>query len=340
MLLNISKKIHLLFLALLSFSFVYGQNAPDFVSDPVTTGVYNEAYSYFIKTTDIENDDRAISLSGGTLPNGLTLTDFGDGTAEIAGTPIETGTFTIKLLVQETSNAFLLSNQQKFKLEISKAPATVILNNLIVPYNGFSQPVTVTTMPAGLNVNIIYDGSPIPPTNAGNYTISAVIDDPNYGGFSNDVRTIKKKNLVVTAEDKSKTYGEINPALTISYSGFVGADTPTSITPPSINTTATTFSNSGTYPITLSGGSAINYFFTMLPGTLTINKAPLMATADDKSRFYGQANPIFTITYTGFLNGDNITSITNEPIASTTATAVSGVGGYPINSPCKLGHLL
>jgi gliding motility-associated-like protein len=327
---NISKKVHLLFLALLLFSFAYGQNAPDFVSDPVTTGVYNEAYSYFIKTIDIENDDRAISLSGGTLPNGMILTDFGDGTAEIAGTPTETGTFTLKLLVQETSSAFLLSNQQKFELVISKAPATVILNDLIVPYNGFSQPVTVTTIPAGLNVNIIYDGSPIPPTNAGNYTISAVIDDPNYGGFSNDVRSIKKKNLVVTAEDKSKIYGEINPALTISYSGFVGADTPASITPPSINTIATTFSNSGTYPITLSGGSAINYFFTMLPGTLTINKAPLMATADDKSRLYGQANPIFTITYTGFVNGDNITSITNEPVASTTATSASGVGSYAI----------
>jgi gliding motility-associated-like protein len=326
---NISKKIHLLFLALLLVSFAYGQNAPDFVSVPVTTGVYNEAYSYFIKTTDLENDDRAISLSGGTLPNGLTLTDFGDGTAEIAGTPTETGTFALKLLVQETSSAFLLSNQQKFELVISKAPATVILNNLIVPYNGFSQPVTATTIPAGLNVNIIYDGSPIPPTNAGNYTISAVIDDPNYGGFSNDVRTIKKKNLLVTADDKSKVYGEINPTFTISYSGFVGADTPAVITPPAINTTAATFSNSGTYPITLFGGSALNYFFTMSPGTLTITKAPLTAKADDKSRLYGQTNPLFTIAYTGFLNGDNSTSIT-EPTASTVATTSSGVGAYAI----------
>src|SRR5205814_1670366 len=38
--------------------------------------------------------------------------------------------------------------------------------------------------------------------------------------------------LTVTADDKSKPYGDLLPALTASYSGFVNGDTPASLTTP------------------------------------------------------------------------------------------------------------
>src|SRR5258708_38838907 len=96
-----------------------------------------------------------------------------------------------------------------------------------------------------------------------------------------------------------------------------------------ISTTAVTGSNVGSYPITLSGGSATNYGLIIQNGTMTVDKAALTAKADDKSKIYGQANPTLTITYTGFVNGDDPTRIT-APTIATTATTGTNVGNYQI----------
>ncbi len=64
--------------------------------------------------------------------------------------------------------------------------------------------------------------------------------------------------------------------------------------------------------------------------TLTIQKAVLTATADDKSREYGTANPELTIQYAGFVNGDELTDLQEVPVATTVATATSDVGNYAI----------
>ncbi len=63
---------------------------------------------------------------------------------------------------------------------------------------------------------------------------------------------------------------------------------------------------------------------------LIVNKAPLTVTADNKTRIFGVSNPALTIMYSGFVLGETVTVLTSIPTASTTATIVSGVGGYPI----------
>ncbi|HZY81985.1 MAG TPA: MBG domain-containing protein [Cyclobacteriaceae bacterium] len=143
--------------------------------------------------------------------------------------------------------------------------------------------------------------------------------------------TITKAPLTAKADNKTRVYGQANPANTITYAGFVNSDVPTSITQPTITgASATPDSDTGTYPIQLSGGSSANYDITLQNGTLTVTKAPLTAKADNKTKVYGQPNPIFTISYTGFLNDDGIGDIT-VPTASSTATTATGVGSsYPI----------
>ncbi|MBX2966255.1 MAG: gliding motility-associated C-terminal domain-containing protein [Cyclobacteriaceae bacterium] len=147
--------------------------------------------------------------------------------------------------------------------------------------------------------------------------------------YVNGTLTITKATLTARADDKSRSYGLPNPVFTISYTGFLNNDTENSITAPTAASTATVLSNVGNYPITLSGGSSTNYNFVLQNGTLTVNPAPLIARPADVSRLYGQANPTFTITYSGFLNGDNAGTIT-QPTVSTTATTTSAVGAYPI----------
>ncbi len=211
----------------------------------------------------------------------------------------------------------------------SAVTATVTISNLSHTYDGTGKAVTVVTNPSGLNVDVTYDGSPTLPVNAGSYAVVATVNQTGYVGSNTATLVINKAALTATADDKGRVYGAANPAFTINYSGFVNGEDATAITAPTASTTATTASDAGAYPITLSGGSATNYALTLVNGTLTVTQAALTATADDKSRVYGAANPAFTITYSGFVNGDDATSIT-APTATTTATTASDVGTYPI----------
>ena len=99
-----------------------------------------------------------------------------------------------------------------------------------------------------------------------------------------------------------------------------------------MTTTATAASPVGTYPITAAVGTLAtpNYTFAYVNGTLTITTAALNITANNASRAYDVANPTFTATYTGFVNGDTSASLTTQPTLTTTAVLLSPTGTYPI----------
>jgi hypothetical protein len=139
--------------------------------------------------------------------------------------------------------------------------------------------------------------------------------------------------LTITADNKTKVYGQANPALTASYAGFVNGDTAASLTAPvSLGTSATAASGAGTYAITASDAASPTYNIGYVAGTLTVTKAGLTVTADSKTKVYGQANPALTASYSGFVNGDTAaTSLTGSPALTTTATASSGPGSYAIS---------
>src|SRR5207244_5498306 len=58
----------------------------------------------------------------------------------------------------------------------------------------------------------------------------------------------------------------------------------------------------------------------------------LTITADDKSKVYGAALPGVTASYSGFVNGDTASDLVTPVSLSTTATAASAVGTYPITA--------
>lgn len=73
-----------------------------------------------------------------------------------------------------------------------------------------------------------------------------------------------------------------------------------------------------------------NYEIQYINGLLTVNKTVLAAQAIDTSRTYGDNNPSFRISYSGFINGDGPTNITT-PKAYSSASVNSNVGVYPIS---------
>ncbi|GEM_PF-4199168 len=142
---------------------------------------------------------------------------------------------------------------------------------------------------------------------------------------------VSKALLSVRAEGKTRTYGDENPLLTLTYDGFVNDDNAGSLTEvPQIATEATVLSPVGDYSISLSGGQDDNYNLDLTDGQLTITKATLTLTADDQTRVYGESDPELSFSYAGFVNGEDESDLDSAPVPSTTATVASDVGSYPI----------
>jgi uncharacterized repeat protein (TIGR03806 family) len=157
-------------------------------------------------------------------------------------------------------------------------------------------------------------------------------DTNNYATVTaSNLITVTKAPLVIAAENKGKIYGQANPALTASYAGFVNGDTPTALdTPVTLTTPVSATSGAGNYPIIPSGAADANYTITHVEGTLTVTQAPLVIRADDKSKVHGQPNPLLTASYSAFANGETAADLDTPVSLSTSATASSPVGAYPI----------
>jgi hypothetical protein len=82
--------------------------------------------------------------------------------------------------------------------------------------------------------------------------------------------------------------------------------------------------------LTITGTDSGNYCLIQPTTTANITPQPLTVTASDESKIYGQANPTFTASYTGFVSGDTQSVLSGSPTFSTTAVASSPVGNYTI----------
>ena len=165
---------------------------------------------------------------------------------------------------------------------------------------------------------------------AGTNTLSLAFsptDATDYNSLTTGVSlVVLPAPLTLTASNAARLYGAANPAFIIGYTGFVNGEGTNALTTLAVaGTTATAVSPVGSYPITLSGGSASNYSLTLQAGTLLVTPALLSIAAASASRPYGQTNPVLTATITGLLNQDAITAT-----YATTAQTNSPAGTYPI----------
>ena len=233
-------------------------------------------------------------------------------------------------------------------LTVSPAPLSVSGANASRIY-GDPNPVfsgTLVGIKNADNITATFSSTATAASPVGTYPITPTLVDPgaklgNYSVTSaNGTLTVTQASLVVTGTNASRLYGDINPAFTGTIVGIKNADNITA----TFTSVATATSSVGSYPIvaTLADptGKLGNYSLTSNNGTLTVNPAALTITAADATRLYGDPNPAFSGSITGLKNGDNITAV-----FSSTATAGSAVGAYPITaSPVdpagKLGNYI
>ena len=86
-----------------------------------------------------------------------------------------------------------------------------------------------------------------------------------------------------------------------------------------------------THPITAVYGGDTNYNgATSAVLSQVVNKTTLQVIANDAQRVFGQPNPVFTTTITGFVDGDTPSVVTGAASLTTTATPTSPAAVYPI----------
>ncbi len=206
---------------------------------------------------------------------------------------------------------------------------------------GAANPVftgAVSGLRNGDSITATYTTSAVPASPVGTYGITATPVDP--GGRLNNYRvtlnagtlTITPAPLTVTPDAASRLYGAANPVFTGTLTGLQNGDNITA----TYTTSAVPVSPVGAYGITAApvdpGGRLGNYRVALNAGALAITPAPLAVRADDRLKLYGAPLPTLTVSYTGFVLGQDAAVLTGTLGLSTTATLVSPVGAYPITA--------
>ena len=94
---------------------------PSFTSTPITAGTVGTAYSYSVTASDADGD--ALTFTGTTLPNWLSLTDNGNNTASLSGTPTTGGTYNVVITVDDGNGGIAT---QSFDITVPFPPKTYV----------------------------------------------------------------------------------------------------------------------------------------------------------------------------------------------------------------------
>lgn len=319
---------------------------PTITSPNRTTFTYGTPGTFQVVATGTA--DIVFSLAAGRLPDGVTLDSK---TGVISGTP-RPGTIGVFNFTISASNGISPNANQVFNLQVNRANLTIRANNASKVYgqnvnlagNGY----TVTGLLGSDRVNSVtltsFGTRATAP--AGTYSIAASqasgVNLANYNIiYTNGTLTVEKAALTIKANDLTKTYGNAFNLVQTQYTvtGLVNNERLSGLRLTAAGGTAAS-APVGTYAIVPSGatgGSLSNYNITYVNGSLTVNKAQLTITANNRRKSEG-ASVVFggnEFSVSGLRNKDTVETVTIE---SKGALAEVGPGTYPIEVTEAVGE--
>ena len=138
------------------------------------------------------------------------------------------------------------------------------------------------------------------------------------------IANIVEQKTTITAKNSTRKYGDANPVFEYTIEG------PALEGEPEVTCEANATSPVGDYDIVIKQGTVKNTCLILVNATLTVTKAPLAVMAGTYTKKQGEDNPEFTLTYSGFKNGETEEILTKKPTATTTATKDSEPGEYEV----------
>ena len=322
---------------------VTGVTANSKIYDGTTTATLNvsgAALSGVISgdTVTLNTASAAGSFADKTVGNGKTVTVSGLGLsgADAANYSLAQPTATANITAKGLTVTGVTANNKVYD-----GTTTATLNLSGAALSGVSGGDTVTlntgSAVAAFADNAVGAGKPV---NISGLSLSGA-DASNYSlAQPSATANITAAPLLVQVADQARVVGQTNPVWMVNYTGFVNGDNASSlggtltfsftdtngVSVPTIdpNTPA------GTYVIIPSGLTSADYSLTFSNGTLVIANALLAVAVNPATKVYGTANPAFSVTITGFVNGDTASVISGSPQFSTSAGVYSPVGVYDV----------
>ncbi len=141
--------------------------------------------------------------------------------------------------------------------------------------------------------------------------------------------TVTPAQLIVSADAKTKVYGDADPTLTYQVSGLKNSDTAAGVLSGNLGRVAG--ENVGNYGILQGelGLNTANYTLSYVGNDLRITPAQLNVIADAKTKVYGDLDPALTYQVSGLKRGDTAGAVLNG--GSLSRVAGENVGVYGIN---------
>jgi hypothetical protein len=244
----------------------------------------------------------------------LNEVSVGISTCSVAYTPTFVGTGSHLITGNYSGDTNYSTSSGTDTVSVNKKPASATPNAASKTY-GDADPVltgTLTGFLAADGVTATWSRTAGETVLGSPYTISAALSPTevlsNYDvTYSTANFTINLKAASVTPNAASKTYGDADPTLTGTLSGFLVADGVTA----TYSRTAgeTVLGSPYTLSATLNPAEVLsNYDITYNTANFTINLKAASVTPNAASKTYGDADPTLTGTLTGFLVADGVTA--------------------------------
>lgn len=241
----------------------------------ITLGSLNQSY-----------DGTAKPVSVTTSPAGLDVEVTYNASTTV---PVNAGSYLVVATVNDPNYAGSATST----LVIGQATASVTLANLNQPYDGTAKLVSVTTSPAGLDVEVTYNAFSTVPTNAGCYLVVATVNDPNYtGGATNTlviVQAVGDQSVLLTWDPSSAPdvvgYNIYFGTACRKYSKVVAVGNTTNATIPGLVAGATYYFAATTVDSNGDESDFSNEAIYTVPLVAPTDRGPASGDADSRGRF-------------------------------------------------------
>jgi len=140
----------------------------------------------------------------------------------LASAPVNAGSHSVTAIIDDPDYQGSVSGT----LVIAKASALVVLSALEQTFTGLQLRAGVTTLPAGLSVDVRYNGGSELPLNAGSYAVAATVTDPNYEGAASGTLQVAKAPVSISIGNVEQVYDGSARSVTV---GTTPAGIPVSV---------------------------------------------------------------------------------------------------------------
>ncbi len=307
-------------------------DAPVFDSTAVTSATEDAAYSYSIATSDPDSG-ASLTISASTLPVWLTLTDNGDGTATLSGTPTNADVGDHGVVLEVTDGS--LSATQSFTITVADTNDAPTGTTLVVAANE----ETATAIDISGNVSDVDGTVDLSTTTVTSGPSNGVLINNGDGTFSYTGNTdfVGTDSFTYTVEDND---GLVSSDITVTINVSDINDAPT-------GTTLVVAANEETATAIDISGNVSDVDGTVDLSTTTVTSGPsnssLINNGDGTFTYTGNTDFVGTdsFTYTvedndGQVSSDitvtiNVSDINDAPTGTTLVVAANEETATPID---------